>query len=83
MFDSLAWELMNATADDRESLEQLVSQVRRFRGSVDPATAAEVVAGLVGEGLMEEMRGVTIEPAAVVADPSDYWFRMTPTGRSV
>ncbi len=79
--DSLSWNVMNATADDWESLEQILPQVRQFYGPVESAEVAKLVSRLVHEGLMEEMRNPVINPAAVAADPIEFWFRMTPRGR--
>lgn len=81
--DSLTWHVMDATADDWESLQQIRPHVRAFHGPVEPAAIAALVARLVREGLMEEMRHPVIDPAAVVADPIEFWFRMTPRGRAV
>jgi hypothetical protein len=81
--DSLTWHVMDATADDWESLEQILPHVREFHDPVEPVAVAEVVARLVRDGLMEEMRQQVIDPAAVVADPIEFWFRMTQRGRAV
>ena len=61
---------MDATADDWESLEQMLPHVSELHGPTEPATVAAVVAGLVRDGLMEEMRGIPIDPAAIIADRS-------------
>jgi hypothetical protein len=74
---------MDATADDWESLGQILPHVREFDGPVEPAALAEVVARLVRDGLMEEMQRSTIDPEAVVADPIEFWFHMTARGRAV
>jgi len=79
--DSLTWHVMNATADDWESVEQILSQVREWHGPVEPSSIANVAARLVRDGLMEEMRQPVIDPVAVVANPIEFWFRMTPRGR--
>jgi len=81
--DSLTWHVMDATADDWESLEQILPHVREFHGPVEPAAVAEIVGRLVREGLMEEMQRSVIDPEAVVADPIEFWFRMTPRGRAI
>jgi hypothetical protein len=81
VMDSLSWNVMNATADDWESLEQILPHVRRYHGPVESAEVAELISRLVHEGLMEEMRNPVINPAAVVADPVEFWFRMTLRGR--
>ena len=83
MLDSLSWEVMNATADDWESLHQIMSRVCEFCGQVEPAAMAELIATLVDNGLMEEMQGRIVQSTDVLADPIDFWFRMTPMGRAV
>jgi len=80
--DPLTYHVMNATADDWESLEQILPQVREFHGPIEPFAVAEAIARLVRDGLMEEMRHSVIDPAAVVAEPIEFWFRMTPRGRA-
>jgi hypothetical protein len=81
MFDTLSWHAMNATADDWESLDQILPQVREFCGNVDRRVIAELIATLVKQGLMEEMKGRLVQPEDVLADSIEYWFRMTPAGR--
>jgi hypothetical protein len=83
VLDSLSWHVMDATADDWESLEQILSHVREFHGLVEAPEVAEMVARLMREGLMEEMRHPVIDPFGVVADPVEFWFRMTARGRAV
>jgi len=83
LLDPLTWRVMNATADDWESLEQILLHVQQFHGIVDPSEVAEVVVRLVRDGLMEEMRHSSVGAQAVVDDPIEYWFRMTPLGRSL
>ncbi|HKW93888.1 MAG TPA: hypothetical protein VJX92_18490 [Methylomirabilota bacterium] len=83
LLDSLTWHVMDATADDWESLEQILPHLRRFHGVVDPSEAAEVIVRLVRDGLMEEMRHGSVDAQAVVKEPIEYWFRMTPLGRSL
>ena len=83
MLDSLTFHVMNATADDWESLEQILPQVRESCGPVESIAVAELIAQLVNEGLLQEMRNPVIDPAAVLANPIDFWFRMTVRGRSV
>jgi hypothetical protein len=73
---------MDATADDWESLEQILPHVREFHGPIEGTAVAELIARLVGEGLMEEMQHPVIDPAQVVAEPIEFWFRMTSLGRA-
>ena len=79
--DSLTYFVMNATADDWESLEQILPQVEAFHGPADFAEIAGVVKRLIDEGLMEESRRAPIDPVSVLADPIEFWFRMTQRGR--
>ncbi len=83
MTDAISWEVLNATADDWESLEQVHPAVCRFVAPVSEGIVASVIARLVRDGLMEEMSGGVIDPAAIAANPTEFWFRMTPHGREV
>jgi hypothetical protein len=83
MLDSLAWHVMDATADDWESLEQILPHVRETHGPAEAVVVAESIVRLMVEGLMEEMRHATVSPQAIVCNPIDYWFRMTPRGRAI
>jgi hypothetical protein len=74
MIDALSWEVLNATADDWESLDQLHSAVCRFDASVGREEVAGVVARLLSDGLLEQQ-----EANAPVAEG---WFRMTVAGRA-
>jgi hypothetical protein len=74
---------MNATADDWESLEQIVPEVCRYHGPAEATTVAQVIARLVAEGLLEEMRGQTVEAGPMLQEPVEFWFRMTGRGRTV
>jgi hypothetical protein len=82
MVDVISFWIMNATADDWESLDQIVPQVLETCSSVDSKSVAERIEALVGQGLMEEMRGRAVRSADVLVDPMEFWFRMTLKGRS-
>ncbi len=83
MLDSLTWHVMDATADDWESLEQILPHVCATHGPVEAIAAAEVIARLMAESLMEEMQHASVIPQAIVSNPIEYWFRMTPRGRDL
>ncbi len=83
MLSRLSWEIMNATADDWESLDQVMPSIMPHCGPVDAPAIARAIACLVNDGLMEEMRHGSVEPTSVVEDPMEYWFRMTPHGREL
>jgi hypothetical protein len=74
---------MNATADDWESLDQIVPEVRRFHGPAQPAVVAQAIIRLVNDGLLEEMRGGAVEVEPMLREPVEFWFRMTGQGRTV
>jgi len=83
MPDALTWYVMDATADDWESLEQILPHVNRFCDPADAGMIAKTVARLVSEGLMEEMQHSPVDIEAVLQDPIEYWFRMTKRGREI
>jgi hypothetical protein len=82
VLDSLTWHVMDATADDWESLDQILPHVRETHGQVEAVAVAKVIARLIEEGLMEEMQRASVSAQAIVSDPIEYWFRMTPGGRA-
>jgi len=83
MLDTLSWHVMNSTADDWESLKQILPQVREFCGLVEESRVAEVIAQLIAEVFMEEMQGRQVRPEQVLGDPIEFWFRMTLKGRAI
>jgi hypothetical protein len=95
VLDNLAWEIMDATADDWESIDQILPRVNEFFGSVEALIIAGTLALLVEEGLMRVARpveegymtdvqnGFVVEPRSVVDNPTEYWFCMTPRGRDL
>ncbi len=72
MADAMSWEMLNATADDWESLDQLYLVICRFRSPVSRATVIEAAAQLETVGFLEQR--VADAPA------SERWFRMTGAG---
>jgi hypothetical protein len=83
LLDSFTWHVMDATADDWESLEQILPHVHQFHGPVEPVETAKVIARLIDEGLMEAMHHEMVDPHDVAEDPIGYWFRITALGRSL
>ena len=75
------WRIMDATADDWESLEQIVLHFRRWYGGAEPSELADGIAQLVSGGLMEEMDGRAFTPHDLVREPAELWFGMDLTGR--
>ena len=89
MLDALSWEIMNATADDWESLEQIHSQVHRHLGTVTAEAIAEAVVRLFASGRFEARQADSIDlvesvdPQTLLREPMEFWFRMTPQGRTI
>lgn len=90
--DLLSWQVLNATADDCENLEQIYGQIgaepsaQAWKGSVLLGEVAERLVRLVQDGLLDiEMD----ENGRPWADRNNLcyvwraWFRMTAAGRSV
>lgn len=83
---SLTFWIMNATADDWESLDQIQPAVEQGWEPTPRVILAEEIVRLVQVGLLDEMphrdrgNGMLSVPA-IVADPMHYWFRMTAEGR--
>jgi hypothetical protein len=83
---SLTFWIMDATADDWESLDQIQPVVDRWWQPTPRLVVAEEIVRLVQSGLFEEMphqdRGdEELSAAVVVADPMRFWFGMTAQGR--
>jgi hypothetical protein len=81
--DKVSYFVMNATADDWESLEQIMPQVERFAGVTDSSQVARLIVDLVAEGLLEETKHTRVTPKMIVETPIEFWFAMTPAGRAL
>jgi|ERR1700722_2695210 len=81
--DKPSFWLMNATADDWESLDQILPQVKRHAGVGDCSQVARLIVDLVAEGLLEEMRHTPVTPQMIIQTPIEFWFAMTPAGRAL
>ena len=83
---SLTFWIMDATADDWESLDQIQPVVDEWWAPTPRRVVAEEIVRLVGAGLFEEMphqdRGDDeLSAEAIIADPTRFWFGMTVEGR--
>jgi hypothetical protein len=80
-FDALTWYVMDATADDWESIAQVIPDVEDFLGPQDPAEIRRIILRLFEEGLFEMMplEGLTME--SLQTDFDRCWFSMTTEGR--
>jgi hypothetical protein len=95
--DKLAWEILDATADDWEDLEQIYLAVcfevtgeeagyRRVRPSVLLPEIADRILRLVAARLLAARWGESGDPVTDLDDLSYVWrawFSMTPQGREV
>jgi hypothetical protein len=81
--DKRSFWLMNATADDWESLEQIAPEVEKFAGITDSSEVAQLIVDLVADGLLEEMKHTRITPQMLLQTPIEFWFAMTPAGRAL
>ena len=81
--DRLSFHILNTMADDWESLEQIAPHVMEFSGIGNTSQIACVIVDLVSEGLLVEMKHVSLTPEMIVQTPIEYWFRMTPRGRAL
>jgi len=78
----LTFEILNSTADDWESLEQIHAQVVRFWARVPPRRVAEEIMRLIRSGHFECRPAAPSDIDALLAEPAEYWFRMTDRGRA-
>jgi len=81
--DKPSFFLMNATADDWESLEQIMPQVKEFAGVTDSLLVSRLIVELIADGLLEEMKHTPVTPQMIVERPIEVWFTMTPAGRAL
>ncbi len=79
--DSLTWHIMDAMADDWESIEQIRPHVDRFHGQVDDSQIFEVLQDLCDSKLVEFMDGNGYGTDKFPEDARPYWFAMTERGK--
>jgi len=79
---SLEWHVLDAMADDWESIEQIAPHVERFHGPVSRECIMEILGVLYGQNLVEAM---TENGDAVTGPchPASDWFRMSSEGRAI
>ena len=81
MVDATTWHILDATADDWESLDQIEKHVQCWCGPIGREAIAAVICNLLGLGLFDEMQGRDVVSADVLDRPIEFWFRMTERGR--
>ena len=78
------WEVLNATADDPENLEQIFRMVRDSSPSIPLSEVADAVLTLVEKGLLAARGEEGGQPMLLTTDLGYVWrawFAMTPRGR--
>ena len=84
--DEFTWYIMDAMADDWESLDQIVPHIEHFVGSTDRSRVALLLVDLVSEGELQEMKlspEQQLTTEMIMKTPIKYWFSMTPHGRAL
>ena len=83
LIDQVTWYVLDAMADDWESLDQIVPHIERELAPVDRTEVARILLRLLGRGLIEEMGHDPVTREKLLRDSVEYWFAMTPQGRQV
>ena len=80
--DETTWHIMDAMAEDWESVAQIEPHVRKFCGAVPRSQINKTLVSLHKAGLVQAMdgdgNGISELPRAVTGT----WFRMTSAGRT-
>lgn len=79
--DSLTWHIMDAMADDWESIEQIQSHVSGFLGQVEDKQVLSILKGLYDNRLVKIMDGNGHGIDKFPEDAKVCWFMMTQFGR--
>jgi hypothetical protein len=82
-FDALSWHVMNAMADDWESIEQIRPVVYRHHGQASDKRIFQILRQLHENELIRVMDEDGYATAAFPADPTACWFSMTETGQTL
>lgn len=82
MNDVIRFWVMNATADDWESLEQIQLDVARSYLRIGPDAIAMEIMRLLELGLFEAMPRTPESAEQIATSPFEVWFRMTQRGRT-
>jgi hypothetical protein len=78
----LTFWVLNATADDWESLEQIQPVVNEYWQPTASIAIAEEMMRIWHIGWFEVRPREPTGVAALLAEPLEFWFRMTETGRA-
>ena len=83
LLDSLTWHIMDAMAEDWETIELIQPHVRLYCASFPDERVAAVIRELHAEGLVEIMESGGDTNAVFPDDPRRTWFSITPSGRAL
>jgi len=81
--DLLAWHIMEATADDWESVDQIIPEVEGRIGVQDPVMFHKVILELFENEFLELMPMTGITQQTLKDDPKKCWLTMSAKGRRV
>ena len=81
--DLLAWHIMEATADDWESVDQIITEVEGRIGVQDPVMFHKVILELFESEFLELMPMDGITSQTLKDDPKKCWLAMSAKGRRV
>lgn len=81
--DSLTWHIMDAMADDWESIAQIESHVIRYHGPVERNAIVETLRRLHGDSLVRIMDENGCGTDSFPDVPETAWFSMTDAGREL
>jgi hypothetical protein len=79
----LMWHVMNSTADDWESLAQIVPDVNRSLGPHEQDSVEETVRIAFANGYILAKTGDWQPAASLDQEITSYWFSMSEAGRKV
>ena len=81
--DLVTWYVLNAMADDWESIDQIEPQVRRFHGAVTRPAIVSLLRQLYEAGHLRIMDENGNQVGHFPESPATAWFSMTESGRLI
>jgi len=81
--DSLTWYVMDALADDWESIEEIRPHIAEYHGSASDREIFDTLRALHARDLVRLMDENGYGTGEFPDDPNGYWFSMTEAGRAL
>jgi hypothetical protein len=81
--NAVSWNILDAMADDWESVEQIEPFINEYVGLVSRDEIIKAIEDLYNKGLIEIMDNEKFSRLDILKDPSKYWFGMTDAGRKL